>query len=91
MGRPASPRRKGLRFLANLGEQGNLDAVETAFDSLLAHDDIVTEVPIGGGHDMALFATGYGDGGYPVHVGLGADGKPTRFVIDFAIVHLVWP
>ena len=57
----------------------------------MAHDDIVTEVPIAGGLDMALFATGYGDGGYPVHVGLDADGKPTRFVIDFAIVHLAWP
>ena len=40
---------------------------------------------------MALFTTGYGDGGYAVHVGLDGDGKPTRFVIDFAIVHLAWP
>ncbi len=82
---------EGSAFLANLGEQGNLDAVDTAFDSLTAHDDTVTVVPIGDGLDMALFTTGYGDGGYPVHIGLDADGKPTRFVIDFAIVHLAWP
>jgi len=82
---------EGSAFLANLGEEGNLAAVETAFDSLTAHDDVVTEVPIGDGLDMALFATGYGDGGYPVHVGLDGDGRPTRFVIDFAIVRLGWP
>ena len=82
---------EGSAFLANLGEAGNLAAVDSAFDSLTAHDDIVTEVPIGGGLDMALFTTGYGDGGYAVHVGLDGDGKPTRFVIDFAIVHLAWP
>ena len=82
---------EGSAYLANLGVDGNLEAVDTAFDSLTAHDDIVTEVPIGDGLDMALFATGYGDGGYAVHVGLDGDGKPTRFVIDFAIVHLAWP
>ena len=82
---------EGSAFLANLGVDGNFAAVETAFDSLTAHDDVVTEVPIGDGLDMALFATGYGDGGYGVHVGLDADGRPTRFVIDFAIVHLDWP
>ena len=82
---------EGSAFLAKLGVDGNLATVDTAFDSLMAHDDIVTEVPISDGLDMALFATGYGDGGYPVHVGLDANGKPTRFVIDFAIVHLAWP
>jgi hypothetical protein len=38
-----------------------------------------------------MFTTGYGDGGYGVYVGLDKDGKPTQFVIDFAIVHLDWP
>jgi hypothetical protein len=32
----------------------------------------------------------YGDDGHPVRVGLDRDGKPTRFVIDFAIVHFAW-
>ena len=91
MGRPASPLPKARRSSRTWVVDGNLAAVETAFDSLTAHDDVVTEVPIGDGLDMALFATGYGDGGYRVHVGLDADGKPTRFVIDFAIVHLAWP
>jgi hypothetical protein len=38
-----------------------------------------------------MFASGYGDGTYGVHVGLDADGRPTRYVMDFAIVHLGWP
>ena len=64
---------------------------DAAFDSLTAHDDLITEVPIGDGTDLAMFATGYGDGAYGVYVGLDADGKPTRYVMDFAIVHLGWP
>ena len=52
---------------------------------------MITEIPIGDDLDMAIFSTGYGDGGYGVYVGLDADGKPTRYVMDFAIVHLGWP
>jgi hypothetical protein len=47
--------------------------------------------PVGDGTDLALFTTGYGDGDYGVYVGLDAEGKPTRYVMDFAIVHLGWP
>jgi hypothetical protein len=76
-----------------LGTQGAAvtDVLDRAFDSLTAHDDVITEFPIGDGLDLALFSSGYGDGGYDVYVGLDGDGKPTRFVIDFAIVHLGWP
>ena len=62
-----------------------------AFDSLTAHDDLITETQIGDGLDLAMFTTGYGDGGYRVYVGLDKDGSPTQYVIDFAVVHLAWP
>src|SRR4051794_16188237 len=74
-----------------LGETEKAGASDAAFDSLTAHDDLITEVPIGDGLDLALFTSGYGDGLYDVHVGLDANGKPTRYVMDFAIVHLGWP
>jgi hypothetical protein len=64
---------------------------EAAFDSLAAHDYLVTDFPIDDTLNMVLFSTGYGDGGYPLFVGLDANGKPTRFVIDFLIIHLDWP
>jgi hypothetical protein len=82
---------EGSARLAGLGETANLAAVDAAFDSLTAHDDLITEVPISDGTDLAMFASGYGDGTYGVHVGLDADGRPTRYVMDFAIVHLGWP
>jgi hypothetical protein len=82
---------EGSARLAGLGETANLAAVDAAFDSLTAHDDLITEVPIGEGTDLAMFASGYGDGTYGVYVGLDADGRPTRYVMDFAIVHLGWP
>jgi Protein of unknown function (DUF4241) len=62
-----------------------------AFDSLVAHDYLVTEYPIDDDTNLVLFSTGYGDGGYPVFVGLDARGRPTRFVIDFLLIHLAWP
>jgi hypothetical protein len=66
------------------------DAFE-AFDSLVAHDSLVTESPIDDSTNLVLFTTGYGDGGYPVYVGLDAGGEPTRYVIDFLVIHLAWP
>ena len=76
-----------------LGTQGAAvtDVLDRAFDSLTAHDGLITEFPIGDGLDLAMFSSGYGDGGYNVYVGLDRDGKATRYVIDFAIVHLGWP
>ena len=64
---------------------------EAAFTSLTAHDDLITEYPIDGTLDLVMFSSGFGDGGYPVFVGLDAAGQPTRFVIDFGLVHLDWP
>jgi hypothetical protein len=84
---------EGLGALKRLGATGTggTDVLDQAFDSLTAHDGVITELPIEGGLDLAMFTSGYGDGGYDVYVGLDRDGKPTRFVIDFAIVHLGWP
>lgn len=82
---------EGSERLGGLGVDANLAALDDAFDSLTAHDGLITEVPIGEGTDLAMFTTGYGDGGYGVWVGLDAGGKPTRYVMDFAIVHLGWP
>jgi hypothetical protein len=82
---------EGSARLGGLGADANVAALEDAFDSLTAHDDLITEVPIGGGTDLAMFASGYGDGTYGVYIGLDADSKPTRYVMDFAIVHLGWP
>ena len=82
---------EGSELLGRMDVTANVAMVFDAFDSLTAHDNVITEVPIGEGLDMAIFTTGNGDGGYQVYVGLDADGKPTRFVMDFAIVHLGWP
>ena len=82
---------EGSELLGRMGEGANLASLDAAFDSLTAQDDIVTEVPIGEGRNLVLFTTGYGDGGYGVYVGLDKEGKPTQFVLDFAIVHLDWP
>jgi hypothetical protein len=81
---------EGLDALTRLNG-GGTDVDGLAFDSLTAHDGVVTEFPIERGLDLAMFSSGYGDGGYNVYVGLDRDGQPTRFVIDFAIVHLGWP
>jgi hypothetical protein len=58
---------------------------------LTAYDDVVTGAPIADGLDLATFRCGYGDGVCNAYVGPDRDGGPTRFVIDFAIVHLAWP
>ena len=78
-------------MLGRMGVDANLTSLEAAYDSLTAQESLITEVPIGDGSNLALFTTGYGDGGYGIYVGLDKHGGPTRFVIDFAIVHLDWP
>jgi hypothetical protein len=84
---------EGLEALTREGASGTGggDVLDRAFDSLTAHDSLVTLFPIEDGLALALFSSGYGDGGYNVYVGLDRDGKPTRFVIDFSVVHLGWP
>ena len=64
---------------------------EAAFDSLTAHDGLVTEYQIGDGLNLAMFSTGLGDGQYPVRVGLDTAGRPTRYVLDCLLLHLAWP
>lgn len=64
---------------------------ERAFDSLTAHDNQVTELPIAGELNQVMFSTGGGDGGYPVLAGFDAQGRPARFVLDFFLLHLRWP
>ena len=64
---------------------------QAAFDSLTAHDDLVTEYRIGGGLNLVMFSTGLGDGQYPVRVGVDAEGHPTRYVLDCLLLHLAWP
>ena len=64
---------------------------EQLYDSLTAHDHHVTLFALDDDVDVALFASGVGDGRYPVYVGLDASGRPTRVVIDFYLLHLDWP
>jgi hypothetical protein len=63
---------------------------EVVSDSLIAHDDLITEYQIGNGLDLVEFSSGFGDGQYEVRVGLDASGRPTRYVIDFGVLHLAW-
>jgi hypothetical protein len=65
--------------------------VKSGFDSMTAHDGQVTELDIEKGANLVMFSTGFGDGGYPLYVGLDAAGRPTRFVLDFHVLHLAWP
>ena len=39
--------------------------------------------------NLALFMSGVGDGNYPVFVGLDAEGRPTRVLVDFLLLHFV--
>ena len=62
----------------------------TAFDAQTAHG-YVADRPLGNGTNGMSFSTGYGDGGYNLFVGLDADGRPTRYVLDCGLLHLAWP
>ena len=64
---------------------------QAAFDSLTAHDNLITDHGIPGGLNLVMFSTGLGDGQYPVRVGLDAEGHPTRYVLDCLLLHLAWP
>jgi Protein of unknown function (DUF4241) len=64
---------------------------ERIWDSHAAQDNIVTELEVRPGLDLAHFSSGVGDGVYPVHYGLDAAGRPTRVVADFLVLHLDWP
>jgi hypothetical protein len=64
---------------------------ERIFDSRVAHDYLVTEFGLSPNVNLVEFASGNGDGGYPVYIGYDAAGKPTQVVIDFLLLHLDWP
>jgi hypothetical protein len=67
------------------------DFNQRVFESAVAHDYLATEYAITPETNLAFFSSGMGDGGYPVYVGKDAQGKPTRVVIDFLLLHLAWP
>jgi hypothetical protein len=64
---------------------------ERIFDSLLAHESLVTNYRLDARMNLAQFTTGLGDGVYRVFVGRDAAGRATRVVMDFGLLHLAWP
>jgi hypothetical protein len=82
---------EGSEALARLAEDESEAFLIAGFDSLSAHDHAATELPIGENMNLVMFSTGVGDGGYPVFTGLDGEGRPTRFVMDFGLLHLDWP
>ena len=64
---------------------------DVARDSEAAHGWQATRIlPLGERTDAIQFSTGAGDGGYPLYVGLDAQGRAARFVLDFGLIHLAW-
>lgn len=62
-----------------------------AFQTVQANGGLIAAVPIDEKLNVVQFTSGQGDGGYGVYVGLDADDRPTRFVIDFMLLDLAWP
>jgi uncharacterized protein DUF4241 len=60
-------------------------------DSLSAHDYLVTNYDLAPRLNLIQFASGNGDGGYPILAGYDEAGHPTRIVVDFYLLHLDWP
>jgi Protein of unknown function (DUF4241) len=61
------------------------------FDSVVAHEYLLTELSLRPGVNLFNLSSGVGDGVYPVFIGLDASGRPTRVVVDFLLLHLDWP
>jgi hypothetical protein len=72
-------------------QAGSMDLDEAIFDSMVAHDYLGTEWDLTPETNLVRVSSGIGDGGYPVYVGFDAEGKPTRVVVDFLLLHLAWP
>lgn len=70
---------------------GSLELSEAIFDSMVAHDYLATEWELTPESNLVQVSSGVGDGAYPVYVGFDAEGKPTRVVVDFYLLHLSWP
>ena len=85
---------EGRDALNRIGEDdanASREFADRIFDSLMAHDGLATEFEITPETNLAQYSSGVGDGGYPVYIGFDAGGQPTRVVVDFLILHLVWP
>jgi hypothetical protein len=82
---------EGRDGLLNAQEAGTFELSEAIFDSMVAHDSLGTEWELTPETNLVRVSSGVGDGGYPVYVGYDADGRPTRVVVDFYLLHLSWP
>ena len=71
-------------------QAGSMDLDQDIFDSMVAHDNLGTEWNLTPETNLVRVSSGIGDGGYPVYVGFDAEGKPTRVVVDFLLLHLDW-
>jgi uncharacterized protein DUF4241 len=72
-------------------EAGWMQLDEDIFYSMVAHDGLGTKWALTPETNLVRVTSGVGDGGYPVYVGFDAEGKPTRVVVDFLLLHLAWP
>jgi Protein of unknown function (DUF4241) len=61
---------------------------EAVWDSLTAHDHLVTEADIDGRSNLVMSSTGTGE--YSVYIGRDAAGHATRVVVDFLLLRLDW-
>jgi len=71
-------------------QAGSMDLDQDIFDSMVAHNYLGTEWDLTPDTNLVRVSSGIGDGGYPVYVGFDAEGKPTRVVVDFLLLHLAW-
>jgi hypothetical protein len=76
--------------LKKIGPDRGEQWMDDAFTAMAAHDYVGADRNLPGGTDMVLFSTGFGDGMYPLFVGLDADGRPARYVLDFRVLRLRW-
>jgi hypothetical protein len=81
---------EGARIRAALLPEDAAAAYDGDADALAARLH-VADRDLGQGANLMTFATGAGDGGYNLYVGLDADGKPTRYVLDCELLDLDWP
>jgi hypothetical protein len=83
---------EGAAAFRRLHEAGWERWTERAMASIAAHDWQSTRIlDIDDQTNAVQFSTGASDGGYPLFVGLDDAGRPTRFVLDFLLIHLDWP
>jgi hypothetical protein len=81
---------EGARIRAGSPPKDSAAGYDADGDALAARLH-VAERDLGHGANLMTFDTGAGDGGYNLYVGLDADGRPTRYVLDLELLHLDWP